>query len=1078
MQKLILPLLLVFAFVTQSKAQQRLFDQAVQLKTCNISIEANPFIATTVVEMEFYNSKDQEVEGLHTFQLNRGQVITDFQLELNGKYREGSIEEQWKARQAYSSIVGKRIDPAILQMNGYNNYRLNIYPIAAKSSRKIKFTITQMMVEENLKLSYTLPLDIKSRTENFSLDIKISRPASIPYANTGLLENHLFSMHNDEATLWQHENDVILNKPISFSISQFANKPQFCISNKNGINSFIMRFYPDVARYYQSKTKAINVYWDVSLSAKERNLSKELDFLEKYITENEINKTTIFLFNHQLQGLIVFNRGKDNFSSIRNYLLTYKYAGATELGILNFSNVLADAVLLFSDCVNSIGNAQPKLGAVPVNVITSTWYYNNSYYNYYQDNGYKNIVGNTGGSVIRLYYNSVTSAVKRIDTAENFLFKYNSGNIHINESFPVKLGGSVLLSGTISQADNLELFYGNNSLINKSENYFIPVNENCDEATYKKMKMLKAYDSLLYQNNYYYWNWQNMIVFGLTERVVTPQTSFLVLERIEDYIKYKIAPPKELEEKCAEMNYVYRSEYKIKALKSFTEQEVLESVVKDYNKRINWWSKTETQIDLNRVVPDKNIDVATTTNTVSGKVAGVNVQNNFAQGLGGGGELKEVVVTSAFGTKRTARSASSNVQNVSGDQLNTIRQVNINDALAGKIAGLQVRSQSLAKLGAETTIRLRGENGLGAGVGALYVLDGTIMPSSSDINPDNIEDISVLQGPAAAALFGPDGVNGAIVMTSKKAKKIYASYVWSEYKLSSCKDEDYVQEMKTTEDYELSETFLELEKQNKMDIGFYFEMANFFFERGKTDKAQELMYDAIELSRGRTEGLKLAAYMYEDWKWFDKAIVVYKGILSQNGNNLLVKRDLALAYFQNKNFADAVKTYYSIITATDEYNNYGNVKENALAEMNAILALHKNEFDISYINHNLIKMVPVNLRITVESNYDYTSKVQFVEPDNTKCNLLSPNTVNKGRYSGNDYYYNNSFSEYTIKDALTGKYRVKVDAYNNYSSNAQVPMFIRVVTFKNFQKENMEMEVKIFDLDNQYGVVELDEISW
>ena len=179
MQKLILPLLLVFTFVTQSKAQQRLFDQTVQLKTCNISIEANPFIATTVVEMEFYNPKDQEVEGLHTFQLNRGQVITDFQLELNG-----SIEEQWKARQAYSSIVGKRIDPAILQMNGHNNYRLNIYPIAAKSSRKIKFTITQMMVEENLKLSYTLPLDIKSITENFSLDIKISKPASIPWYNT------------------------------------------------------------------------------------------------------------------------------------------------------------------------------------------------------------------------------------------------------------------------------------------------------------------------------------------------------------------------------------------------------------------------------------------------------------------------------------------------------------------------------------------------------------------------------------------------------------------------------------------------------------------------------------------------------------------------------------------------------------------------------------------------------------------------------------------------------------------------------------------------------------------------------
>ena len=137
----------------------------------------------------------------------------------------------------------------------------------------------------------------------------------------------------------------------------------------------------------------------------------------------------------------------------------------------------------------------------------------------------------------------------------------------------------------------------------------------------------------------------------------------------------------------------------------------------------------------------------------------------------GGGELKEVVVTSAFGIKRTARSTSSNVQNLTGDQVNTIRQTNVNNALAGKVAGIQVRSQSVAKLGAETAVRLRGENGLAGGAGALYVIDGTIMPSNADINPDDIEDYSVLQGPAAAALFGPDGANGAIVMTLKKAKK-------------------------------------------------------------------------------------------------------------------------------------------------------------------------------------------------------------------------------------------------------------------------------------------------------------------
>ncbi|MBK7884352.1 MAG: SusC/RagA family TonB-linked outer membrane protein [Chitinophagaceae bacterium] len=135
------------------------------------------------------------------------------------------------------------------------------------------------------------------------------------------------------------------------------------------------------------------------------------------------------------------------------------------------------------------------------------------------------------------------------------------------------------------------------------------------------------------------------------------------------------------------------------------------------------------------------------------------------------GTLTEIFVTSAFQTKRTLRSQSSNVQNVSAEQLNTVRTPNINNALAGKVAGVQVRSQSAAALGRETIVRLRGENGLGIGSGALYVVDGTIMPSANDINPDDVEDVTVLQGPASAALFGPDGANGAIVITTKRAKK-------------------------------------------------------------------------------------------------------------------------------------------------------------------------------------------------------------------------------------------------------------------------------------------------------------------
>ena len=159
--------------------------------------------------------------------------------------------------------------------------------------------------------------------------------------------------------------------------------------------------------------------------------------------------------------------------------------------------------------------------------------------------------------------------------------------------------------------------------------------------------------------------------------------------------------------------------------------------------------------------------------TIEVSVGTQNVLNTVLE-QGTSRDIKEVVVTSAFGLRRTSRSTASAVQNLSGDQVNTIRQTNVNNALAGKVAGAQVRSQSATKLGAETVIRLRGENSAASatlGSGALYVVDGTVMPSGADINPDDVEDYSILQGPAAAALFGSEGSNGAVVITLKKAKK-------------------------------------------------------------------------------------------------------------------------------------------------------------------------------------------------------------------------------------------------------------------------------------------------------------------
>ena len=133
-------------------------------------------------------------------------------------------------------------------------------------------------------------------------------------------------------------------------------------------------------------------------------------------------------------------------------------------------------------------------------------------------------------------------------------------------------------------------------------------------------------------------------------------------------------------------------------------------------------------------------------------------------------QLNEVVVT-ALGIQRKADNLSYAQQGVKAEQLTSTRQTDLNQALAGKIAGVQVRSQSSAKLGSQALIRLRGAATINEHQ-PLFVVDGTPVDDINMINLDDVDDVQVLKGPSATALYGQRADAGVLMITSKKGKKL------------------------------------------------------------------------------------------------------------------------------------------------------------------------------------------------------------------------------------------------------------------------------------------------------------------
>ncbi|MGJ0791006.1 TonB-dependent receptor [Bacteroides faecis] len=145
-------------------------------------------------------------------------------------------------------------------------------------------------------------------------------------------------------------------------------------------------------------------------------------------------------------------------------------------------------------------------------------------------------------------------------------------------------------------------------------------------------------------------------------------------------------------------------------------------------------------------------------------------------------QLSEVVVT-ALGIKREQKALSYNVQQVKADAISGIKDANFINSLNGKVAGVNINSSS-SGVGGASKVVMRGTKSIEQSSNALYVIDGIPMfnfgggggtefdsrgksESIADLNPDDIESISVLTGAAAAALYGSNAANGAIVITTK-----------------------------------------------------------------------------------------------------------------------------------------------------------------------------------------------------------------------------------------------------------------------------------------------------------------------
>jgi TonB-dependent SusC/RagA subfamily outer membrane receptor len=1037
-KKLMIALLILMGMRVMA---QNKWDRPVQLKSCTIQIEADLFTATSFLELEFFNPNDTEIEGLYNFQLQPGQAITAFQLDLNGKYRDGSIEEKWKATNAYNRVVGKRIDPALLTMNGLNSYSLRIYPVAGRNSRKVTMTIQQQLKPGAQTMDYLLPLSCKDPVENFHLSIDVRNSTQFPFIKEGLMNGSSFAGGYRHHTLNREQKNLVLDKPLSFHIP-LGSETISCTKERDGQRYFALRTVPEKIAAYSIYPASVTIFWDVSASARNRDMNRELNFLRQYLAFYKPGEVRIKTFNYKLQDSAVFS----SFRQVESFLRNQQFDGATALGCIDLSPVQSEAVLLFSDGYSSYGNDLPKPGKVYLYWIGSSS--TNS-------SPLDDMVGESGGKKIDLQKSAVSDAVLDAGKANCMLMDIRSasGRTIINKEVYNKTFGQLVITGVMTQPhDSIRFIYGNTNREETIKAVYLDGRKSCQTSAIDRLETLQEFESVIQSGN-----WQKILLFGKTQKIVTPNTAYIVLERVEDYITYDIQPPKELEEECERRSYVKKDNTQL--LKQLSERDILQGVISYYNARINSWN---TGTPGNQMAEkETTITVLADQRPLSNGIANMKETETFA------GNLDEVVVT-GYGLRKQSMTGS--VTSIRQEDI-LLGATSVEQALQGRVPGLQVTPAPVAN----NAIRIRGFSTL-SDKQPLFILDG--LPVSGDINSmisvADIDHIDVLKDISATAMYGSRAANGVILIESKKGKNNYR-YYQGKYKLKNQEDVDYLAELKAVPLNQKLATYRELQVSYGDEPGFYFDVADHLYKSGFKKEGMQALSNAAEVSAGNISVLKAMAFVLEEWKEYDEAIRLFQQV------KLLVNdpqscRNLAWAWYKKGNYQKAADLLYEAVRTNYEQQEgtYQPVKAMILGELNAIISLHKAELDLSGINTSIVRPLPVDLRIVVDGNIPGVPwQVSITEPGGGMA-LPYQRSKNVAGTIQNQYGIN----EYQLRAAKKGMYAISVNYYDAYRQTLHVPIFVRITIFRNFGKSGQAIEMNNVVLDNQNGNIEIAEVKW
>lgn len=513
---------------------------AIAMTHLNIRVLVTGNIATTTTEIHFYNPFDRELEGELNFPLQEGNTVSRFAMDFNGQWREGVVVEKQQGRQVFENIVRQKVDPALLEMTEGNNFRARVYPIPAKGTKKILIAYEEELKIEDLAFRYALPLNYGISIPHFSFNMRIRKQGLAPV----FLENSLPGLDvvadGEDYVIQYIAKDLLFNSQLQCRIPIAEQVTQVFYESRDKENYFYVHLNLPPLSGSKNLPEKLGVYWDVSSSAANRDLARELKFLEQYLKQFQQVKLQLVLFSMAIHEEMSFDIKNGDYSALLSRIENQKLDGGTSLSCLDFSAVEADEILLFTDGLSNFGADEIKAHATPVYAINSSPTGNH--------NALRFLTKQSGGQYLNLNHLSDQQAQQRlVKQALQFIKATYPGKKtgEVFPSMPEAVQRQFAIAGKLTNRRSyIKLHFGYGQQVVFSQKIPLKFPKTGNSPGIARRWAVKQIGELSLQAEK---NKEAITHLGKQFSVVTATTSLIVLDRVEDYVRFKIKPPAEFE---------------------------------------------------------------------------------------------------------------------------------------------------------------------------------------------------------------------------------------------------------------------------------------------------------------------------------------------------------------------------------------------------------------------------------------------------------------------------------------------------------------------------------------------------